>query len=87
MVIWTKYFAALLIYLLYMTTVILFHMFYSVEIPVVLGMSLFAIVSFALILADNMDNHLKKEHQIALRPRTEKEPSARLIQPPETVSK
>ena len=60
-----KYFAALLIYLLYMTTVILFHMFYSVEIPVVLGMSLFAIVSFALILADNMDNHLKKEHQIA----------------------
>jgi len=60
-----KYFAALLIYLLYMNTVILFHMFYSVEIPVVLGMSLFAIVSFALILADNMDNHLKKEHQIA----------------------
>ena len=29
----------------------------------------------------------QKEHQIALRPRTEKEPSARLIQPPETVSK
>ena len=60
-----KYFVALLIYLLYMTTVLLIHMFYSVEIPVVLGMSLFAIVSFALILADNMDNHLKKEHQIA----------------------
>ena len=60
-----KYFVALLIYLLYMTTVILVHMFYSVEIPVVLGMSLFAIVSFALILVDNMDNHLKKEHQIA----------------------
>lgn len=60
-----KYFVALLIYLLYMTTVILFHMFYSVEIPVVLGMSLFAIVSFVMILTDNMENHLKKEHQIA----------------------
>lgn len=60
-----KYFVALLIYLLYMTTVILVHMFYSVEIPVVLGMSLFAIVSFVMILTDNMENHLKKEHQIA----------------------
>ena len=60
-----KYFVALLIYLLYMTTVILVHMFYSVEISVVLGMSLFAIVSFVMILTDNMENHMKKEHQIA----------------------
>ncbi|MBQ7699571.1 MAG: histidine kinase [Clostridia bacterium] len=60
-----KYFVALLIYLLYMTTVILVHMFYSVEISVVLGMSLFAIVSFVMILTDNMENHIKKEHQIA----------------------
>ena len=60
-----KYFVALLIYLLYMTTVILIHMFYYVEIPVVLGMSLFALVSFALILSDNMESHIKKEYQIA----------------------
>ena len=60
-----KYFVALLIYLLYMTMAMLLHMFYTIETAVVLGMSLFAIVSFALILADNMENHIKKEHQIA----------------------
>jgi len=60
-----KYFVALLIYLLYMTTVMLAHMFYYLEAAVVLGMSVFAMVSFVLILSDNMENHLKKEHQIA----------------------
>ncbi|MBQ7669544.1 MAG: histidine kinase [Clostridia bacterium] len=60
-----KYFIALLIYLLYMTAAILLHMFISVETPVVLGMSLFALVSFVLILSDNTENNMKKEHQIA----------------------
>ena len=60
-----KYFVALLIYLLYMTAVTLVHMFYSIEILVVLGMSLFAIVSYALILSDNIGGHLKKDHRIA----------------------
>ena len=60
-----KYFVALLIYLLYMTAVILLHMFYYLEIPVVLGMSLFALVSFGLILSDNMEKHIRQEHQIA----------------------
>ena len=60
-----KYFVALLIYLLYMTTVTLIHMFISIEVAVLLGISLFAIVSFVLILGDNMESHMEKEHQIA----------------------
>lgn len=60
-----KYFIALLIYFLYMTTAILIHMFYEVEVAVVLGMALFALVSFALILSDNMERHIRQEHQIA----------------------
>ncbi|MBQ6419501.1 MAG: histidine kinase [Clostridia bacterium] len=60
-----KYFTALLIYMLYMTAMILIHLFYHVEVPIVIGMALFAFVSFALILSDNMENHIRKEHQIA----------------------
>ena len=60
-----KYFVAHLIYLLYMTTTMLLHMFFYVEVPVVIGISLFALVSFAMILTDNMENNMKKEHQIA----------------------
>nr|WP_316625061.1 histidine kinase [uncultured Ruminococcus sp.] len=60
-----KYFIALLIYLLYMTTVMLFHMFYEVEIVVVLGMALFALVSFALILSDNMEQFMRQQREIA----------------------
>ena len=60
-----KYFIALLIYLLYMTAMILTHLFYYVEAPIVIGMALFALISFVLILSDNMDNHIRKEYQIA----------------------
>ena len=41
------------------------RVFFSVKIAVVLGMSVFALVSFVLILSDNMENHMRKEHQIA----------------------
>ena len=60
-----KYFIALLIYLVYMTAVILLHMFYYIETLVVLGMSLFAMVSFALILSDNMDQYMRQQREIA----------------------
>ncbi len=60
-----KYFIALLIYLLYMTTIILIHMFYGVEIAVVFGMTLFALVSFGLILLDNMDHFMRQQREIA----------------------
>ena len=60
-----KYFVALLIYLLYMTTALLNHMFYEVEIALVIGMALFALASFALILSDNTEKHLRQEYKIA----------------------
>ena len=60
-----KYFIALLIYSLYMTTAILIHMFYEVEVAVVLGMALFALVSFGLILLDNMDQYMHQQREIA----------------------
>jgi len=60
-----KYFIALLIYFLYMTAMILTHLFYYVEALIVIGMALFALISFVLILSDNMDNHIRKEYQIA----------------------
>ena len=60
-----KYFIALLIYLLYMTTALIVHMFYEVETAVVAGMALFALISFVLILSDNMESHIRKERQIA----------------------
>ena len=60
-----KYFIALLIDLLYMTTVLLIHMFYEVEIAVVFGMTLFALVSFGLILLDNMDQYMRQQREIA----------------------
>lgn len=40
-------------------------MFYYVELAVVFGMSLFAMVSFALILSDTMEFHLSRERQLA----------------------
>lgn len=60
-----KYFIALLIYLLYMTTVLLAHMFYEVEVTLVFGMALFAMVSFGLILLDNMDQYMRQQREIA----------------------
>lgn len=60
-----KYFIALLIYFLYMTAALLVHMFYEVDIAVVFGMTLFALVSFGLILLDNMDQYMRQQREIA----------------------
>ncbi len=60
-----KYYIALLVYCLYMTTVILIHLFYEVEVAVVLGMALFALVSFGLILLDNMEQFMHQQREIA----------------------
>ena len=48
-----------------MTTIILIHMFYGVEIAVVFGMTFFAMVSFSLILLDNMDHFMRQQREIA----------------------
>ena len=60
-----KLFAALLIYLLPMTAAIILHMFFSVELFVIFGMALFALVMFGLILSDNIDQYTCQQQEIA----------------------
>ena len=60
-----KHFNALIIYLLPMTAAIIFHMFSSVELFVILCMALFAMVMFGLILSDNIEQYTKQQRQIA----------------------
>ena len=60
-----KHFTALLIYLLPMTTAIILHMFISVELFVIFGMALFAMIMFGLILSDNMEQYAKQQQEIA----------------------
>ena len=56
---------ALLVYLLPMTVAILVHMFIEAELFLVFGMALFALVMFGLILADNMDQFIRQQREIA----------------------
>ena len=60
-----KHFTALLIYLLPMTAAIILHMFISVELFVIFGMALFAMIMFGLILSDNMEQYKKQQQEIA----------------------
>ena len=60
-----RYFTALLLYLLPMTISIFFHMFLEADIYVVLCMVLFALIMFGLILADNMDQYMRQQREIA----------------------
>ena len=60
-----KHFTALLIYLLPMTAAIILHMFISVELFVIFGMALFAMIMFGLILSDNMEQYAKQQQEIA----------------------
>ena len=60
-----KHFTALLIYLLPMTAAIILHMFISVELFVIFGMALFAMIMFGLILLDNMEQYAKQQQEIA----------------------
>ena len=60
-----KHFTALLIYLLPMTAAIILHMFVPVELFVIFGMALFAMIMFGLILSDNMEQYKKQQQEIA----------------------
>ena len=60
-----KHFTALLIYLLPMTVAIILYMFVSVELFVVFGMALFAMIMFGLILSDNMEQYARQQREIA----------------------
>lgn len=48
-----------------MTVAIVIHMFINVELFVVFGMALFAIVMFGLILSDNMEQYARQQQEIA----------------------
>ena len=60
-----RYFIGLTVYLLPMTVSLIFHMFLEAEVYVVLCMALFAFVMFGLILADNMDQFMRQQSEIA----------------------
>ena len=60
-----RFFIALIVYLLPMTAAIIVHMFISVEVFVIFGMALFAMIMFALILSDNIEQYTKQQRQIA----------------------
>lgn len=60
-----KYYIGLLVYLLPMTAAMIIHMFISVELFVVFGMALFAIIMFGLILSDNMEQYARQQQEIA----------------------
>ena len=60
-----KYFVALLIYLVPMTLSIIFHMFLHVEVLIVFGMALLALVMFGLILLDNIEEYRRGQREIA----------------------
>ena len=60
-----KYLVALLVYLIPMTAAIIIHMFINVELFVVFGMALFAIIMFGLILSDNMEQYMRQQREIA----------------------
>ena len=60
-----KYLIALLVYLLPMTAAIIVHTFFPVELYVVFGMVLLALVMFVLILSDNMEQYARQQQEIA----------------------
>ena len=60
-----KYFVGLLIYLLLMSVTVLVHMFAQVDIFVVFGMVLFALIMYSLILSDNIDKYMRQQREIA----------------------
>ena len=60
-----KVFIALLVYLLPMTAAIIAHMFISVELFVIFGMALFAMIMFILIISDHIEQYTRYQREIA----------------------
>ena len=60
-----RYFWGLMVYLMPMTAAVIFHMFYDADVFIVLFMLLFALIMFYLILADNIDQFMRQQREIA----------------------
>lgn len=60
-----KYFSGLLLYLIPMTLTMILHVFIAIEIFVVSGMALFALIMYGLILSDNVEHYMNQQREIA----------------------
>ena len=60
-----KYFVGLLVYLFPMTLAVFVHLFIPVELFIVFGMALFALIMFGLILSDNVEQYARQQQEIA----------------------
>ena len=60
-----KIFISLLIYLVPMTAMMIVHTFVAIEIFVVFGMALLALIMYGLILSDNLEEYMRQQREIA----------------------
>lgn len=60
-----KYFIGLLVHMIPMTATMILHMFLEIEVFVVTGMALFALIMYGLILSDNVEHYLRQQREIA----------------------
>lgn len=60
-----KHFYDLLIYLVPMSIMIIIHMFVQVEIFLVFGMALFALIMYSLIISHNIEEYMHQQRKIA----------------------
>lgn len=60
-----KYLVGLLVYMIPMTVALVIHMFLEIEVFVVTGMALFALIMYGLILSDNVEQYARQQQEIA----------------------
>ena len=60
-----KYFIGLLVYMIPMSVALVVHIFLEIEVIVVTGMALFAIVMYGLILSDSAEQYMRGQREIA----------------------
>ena len=60
-----RYFIAILVYLLPMTTALFVYLFNYLAVFIIFGMALFALMMFVLILSDNMEQFMQQQREIA----------------------
>ena len=60
-----KYIIGLLVYMIPMALTLLLHMFLEIEVFVVTGMALFALIMYGLILSDSVDQYMRQQKRIA----------------------
>ena len=60
-----KYYIGLMVYMLPMFVAMLVHMFIAIEVFVVAGMALFALIMYGIILSDNVEQFMRQQQKIA----------------------